>query len=98
MSPERARKVRTLFEAVLEFDPADWVAFVKRECAGDEELEAELVRLLEAHRKLGGLIPEFLTQDAPPDATQPGSLINQKVGSYQIIRDGTRRNGGGLSR
>lgn len=87
MSPERARKVRTLFEAVLEFDPADWVAFVKRECAGDEELETELLRLLEAHRKLGGLIPELLTQDAPPDATQSGSQINQKVGSYRIIRE-----------
>jgi WD40 repeat protein/serine/threonine protein kinase len=88
LSPERERQLRTLFEAAIELDTAAWDGFVKRECAGDEEMSTELALLLAAHAKPGGLIPLSPTLTEPIcDEQEPDRLIGTQVGNYHIIRE-----------
>jgi hypothetical protein len=51
MTPERFRQIRNLFEAVVE-RPADTRdTFFAEACVGDSDLQAEVERLLAAHRR-----------------------------------------------
>lgn len=88
MSPERERQLRTLFEAVIELDASAWDAFVRRECAGDEQMSSELSLLLAAHAKPSGLIPLLPTLNEPlSNGQEPDRLIGTQVGNYHIIRE-----------
>ena len=40
---ERFRRVDAIFDAALDLPTAEQVAFVERECAGDESLRAEVL-------------------------------------------------------
>ena len=59
MTPEQLRRVRDLFEAALDRDDADatrWVA----EAAGDPDVAAEVVSLLQQHARAGAFLAEPL--------------------------------------
>ena len=51
MDPERWTRVKAIFHDALARDPADRPAYLAEACGGDEDLRAELERLLEAQRE-----------------------------------------------
>src|SRR5205085_6078123 len=46
MTPERWRRINALFDAALRLAPADREPWLREACGGDEDLRAEVVRLL----------------------------------------------------
>ena len=96
MTPEQGRRVRDLFEAALDRDPATVVAWIGREAADDPAVRAEVLSLLEHHSRAGA----FLSQPAAEQAIElllddeplaPGAV----VGAYTIVREIGR---GGMGR
>jgi serine/threonine protein kinase len=82
MTPERFRQIRNLFEAVVERPLDRRGTFLAEACAGDVDLQAEVERLLAAHRhdtdlRAGPAIP--------PE--NPQRLEGRRVGPYEILRE-----------
>jgi serine/threonine protein kinase len=75
---ERAGKLREIFEAATEQDPANRSAFLAEVCGHDSGLRSEVERLLNAHQSPGG----WLDMQAP---RQP-DFLGQQVGPYRLIR------------
>lgn len=78
-------RVRELFDAAIERaanERADWLT---QACGGDEELRAEVEKLLQAHERMG----EFIETPALAKlADQPTlELTGQRVGAYQVVRE-----------
>jgi serine/threonine protein kinase len=97
MEPEQRRRVRDLFEAALEREPAaDVDAWIAREAADDPIVRDEVLSLLAHHSRAGAFlsqpiadrVPDLLADDQP---LPPGS----KVGAYTIVRELGR---GGMGR
>jgi eukaryotic-like serine/threonine-protein kinase len=87
MDEARWSRVKELFAAVLEREPAQRAAFLAQECAGDAELRAEIDSLLSAHEDAG----ELLSQPAAAHALgidetpAPREWIGRRVGVYRIV-------------
>ncbi|NIR73219.1 serine/threonine protein kinase [candidate division KSB1 bacterium] len=84
MTPERWKKVQTLFERALELQPGQREAFLRRACAVDAELYREVTSLLEADRTPHSLL-EGLALDAV-DLPAESDWEGKQVGAYKIIR------------
>jgi serine/threonine protein kinase len=87
MTPERYRKVRSLFEAVLEQDPAERTAWLESECEADDQLRGQVQRLLVAE----SMDLEFLDQPLfgfAPNGSEvyEDRLEGRRVGAYKILR------------
>ncbi len=54
MTPERWRQVGELFKAAVRIDPARRDPWLRSACGGDDELRAEVGRLLAAPEIAGG--------------------------------------------
>ncbi|MEO6037309.1 MAG: protein kinase, partial [Saprospiraceae bacterium] len=86
---ERWQKLKRIFEEAAELDPAAAEAFLKTECAGDEDLLAKARRLLELHRQTGLALDrspagQSLQDLLLPRALEPGQLLagRFRVGSF----------------
>jgi hypothetical protein len=66
MTPERWRQIGALFEAAVRIDPAGREAWLVAACGGDDDLRAEVGRLLAQDERASRV--GFLT---PPEATVP---------------------------
>ncbi|HEX5733663.1 MAG TPA: serine/threonine-protein kinase [Blastocatellia bacterium] len=60
MTPERWKKIESLFESALERDPAERATFLDRECGGDDRLRREVESLLAHQQPTGRFIPTLL--------------------------------------
>jgi predicted Ser/Thr protein kinase len=56
LQPDEYRRIREIFEAALERPPADRRAFLDRACDGNEELRAEVERMLAADAQTHALV------------------------------------------
>jgi serine/threonine protein kinase len=95
-SAARWQRVRDLFEAALERDPSQAIAWVAREAADDPEVRDEVVSLLENHLRAGEFLSQPVAEQLPDllveeEALAPGAV----VGSYTIVRELGR---GGMGR
>jgi serine/threonine protein kinase len=97
MTAEQQRRVRDLFEAALEHEPAsDAGAWIAREADDDPMVRDEVLSLLNHHSRAGAFlsqpiaehVPELLGDDEP-------LLTGAKVGLYTIVRELGR---GGMGR
>ena len=95
MTSDQHRRVRELFEAVVDRDSAEALAWIAREAADDPVVRQEVQSLLYNHSKAG----EFLKQpaaEAVPDLLDDEPLAaGARVGSYTIVREIGR---GGMGR
>ena len=73
-------RVKELFAAALECDPARREEFLARQCAGDRSLHAEIESLLAAHAGSDGL------SRGPVSDLLPEAQPSQAVGPYTLIR------------
>jgi WD40 repeat protein len=84
MNPLEAR-AHAIFLDALEREPDAWTGFVDTACGPDDELRARVGRLLDAHRRLGGidmthaLVPAPLVR--PTLVEGPGTII----GPYRLL-------------
>ena len=97
MTDAQWQRVRLLFEAAFDREPADLDAWLAREAADDAVVRDEVLSLLRHHTRAGEFlaqpiaeqIPELLDEEHEPLA--PGAV----VGAYTIVREVGR---GGMGR
>ena len=56
MTPERWRRIDDLFDAALQLAPAERESWLREACGGDEDLRAEVDRLLAGDERENGEI------------------------------------------
>ncbi len=76
MTSARWQAITNIFEAALEKHQSQRREFVKKACAGDTELEAEVVKLLEADEAAGSFLERLALSALPaPSSTEKQSLL-----------------------
>src|SRR5438046_1571698 len=95
ITPERWQRISELFEAALEREPQDRLAFLAEVCSDDDALRAEVEFLLSEHRQAGSFIADPALDckaalvNEPVDelkkAVPHHKLTGQVLGHYQII-------------
>jgi serine/threonine protein kinase len=91
MTPERLRRIRGVYEAAMEMDPAAREALLERECQADADLRKEVERLLGAREH----VPEWL---AGPLLGPAGPVLHalskaasgmegRQLRGYQLVRE-----------
>ena len=83
--PERWDRIQQLFDAVVEMKPAERRAFLMKECAGDDELYAEVLSLVEADESGHSLLDHSPLEVASPlgrEYKEP-----QVIGRYRIVSE-----------
>ncbi len=88
MDPERWLRVKQMFEAAVEQDPARRAAFLDEACSGDPALRTEVEALLAGHEDEDGFLekPAYqaaadLFEDEPVD-----SQVGSRIGPYRLMR------------
>jgi tetratricopeptide (TPR) repeat protein len=87
VTPDRWQRARKVFDTVIEQSPSEADAYLRAECAGDDELMSEVRRMLQEYQRTGtldhppwDLTPPF---SVPPPVFSPGQLV---AGRYRIVR------------
>jgi serine/threonine-protein kinase len=72
MTPERWHRIDVLFDAALRLDPTEREAWLGGACGGDDEIRAEVDRLLaqDQHAERDGFLTPPTAPDRPPEPTQ----------------------------
>jgi serine/threonine-protein kinase len=85
MSNPRREQIEGLFEAALDLPPQERARFMREACAGDIELEREVLALLRAHEVAEGV----LEADAAGAAAEllEGRTRLRRVGPYRIVEE-----------
>ena len=64
MTPEQGRRVRDLFEAAVDHDPASVAAWVAHEAPDDPAVRAEVLSLLDHHSRAGAFLSQPIVEQA----------------------------------
>jgi eukaryotic-like serine/threonine-protein kinase len=86
MKPERWKQIDQLFDLALQREASQRTAFLKKACAGDEELRREVESLL-AHREGAECFIEVpALEDVAGELaeSQPPPLVGQQIDAYKI--------------
>ena len=91
LKPERWQQISRIFNRAISLDAAARAAYVRENCGSDDDLKAEIDRLIESHEQaenddfIGGLavedVAEHFTADEETLALQKG----QQFGDYVIL-------------
>jgi serine/threonine protein kinase/Tol biopolymer transport system component len=88
MDRERWRQIDSIFKSALELSSDERADFIKRACAGDEELCAEVESLI-AHDREGDELEEPAFEEATrllaAEAQKEQALAGKIVGPYRIV-------------
>lgn len=86
MDPERWRRIRAVFEAAAERDPAQRPAFLDEACSGDPALRSEVESLLASHDARDDFLEKPVYQEAAAlFESEPGeSLVGSRLGPYVL--------------
>lgn len=74
-------KIKELFGAALELEPAERDAFLRDACGHDEDLRAEVESLLAAHKD-----SDFLSDNPWPSHLVADLQAPKSIGPYQLVR------------
>ena len=87
MNPDRHQQIEKLFHAARERSPDSREAYLAAHCAGDVNLQTEVLSLLKALERADG----FLERPASPTATRAASALADPVASAAMAaREGQR--------
>ncbi|MBL8210512.1 MAG: serine/threonine-protein kinase [Bryobacterales bacterium] len=82
INPERWERIEDLLTRALELASSQRIPFLRRECAGDDELLGELLSLLAAHERPA---PQgFRTVQCILSALEEEYHLGQRLGSYRL--------------
>jgi eukaryotic-like serine/threonine-protein kinase len=86
MNPERWKQIDQLFQAALEREPNQRIAFLKQACMGDEALRQEVESMLVSYEQARSFIEKPALQAAPHlmGHQKTTSLIGRTIGPYKI--------------
>ncbi|MDH5305084.1 MAG: tetratricopeptide repeat protein [Gammaproteobacteria bacterium] len=85
MADQRWQRQWEIFHAAIEQPAERRHAFVASQCAGDAELEAEILKLLAAHEETSPVLKEpMLSAAGLADDLDPESLVGQSIDGYLI--------------
>src|SRR5262245_30265793 len=87
MTPERWKKLDTLFHEALELQGEARSAFLAAACGDDEQLREDAERLIAAHEREGSFIdsPIYAEAEEQTDDGRKKSPVGRKIGPYQVI-------------
>ena len=89
MTPERWQQINDIFHAALAVDCGQRLAFLDKECDGDDALRAKVKALLTSHQEMEGFIAGSVFADAArllvEDEAQ--EMIGQRIGLYKISKE-----------
>ncbi len=87
MKPERWQQIEQLCQAALDFEPSQRVAFLDRDCAGDEDLRREVEGLLKYQTPAEQFLEAPALAVAAKGLAQASAplLVGRRVGHYQIL-------------
>jgi eukaryotic-like serine/threonine-protein kinase len=87
LSPDQWRRVKEVFSAALERDPADRTAFLEEACGrGDVVVRREVEALLAAHQAPDRFLETPAAAVAPPTPSRSGLAEGQALGTYRVLR------------
>ncbi len=88
MDAERWERIQGLFHAAADLDEAQRRAFLDEQCAGDDDLAAEVLSLLEEDARHDSLLDRGIARAAGDvlDDTVPPALLSRHFGPYRITR------------
>jgi predicted Ser/Thr protein kinase len=96
MTPEQGRRVRDLFEAAVDHDPASVAAWIAHEAPDDPAVRAEVLSLLDHHSRAGAFLSQPIVEQASELLAEDEPLApGATVGAYTIVRELGR---GGMGR
>lgn len=86
MPSEESRRVRVLYAGAIQRDPEERDEYLSRECAGQPELRAKVVALLQAHSKD---FPENVDAASPTRTTpiRSENIEGKVIGPYIVRRE-----------
>src|SRR5690349_1310896 len=81
------QRIEALYHATLQRSEHDWGAFLKTECAGDEELQGEIESLIQYHQESEHFIESSALTTAVRlyGGAHERSIIGRQIGRYQIV-------------
>jgi len=85
MDATRWERLQTLFHEALRVSDSDRTAFVARECAGDPEMEANILAMLEEDSHGADLLDDDFAKVAR-DVLERPVPIPRNIGPYRILR------------
>jgi len=96
MTSARWQVVTRIFDAALELPEPERIPFVTKACAGDAELESEVLRLLKADADAGSFLerPVLANCDGTnsplrePSLLHPGTIVSQRFEIMRFIGQG----------
>src|SRR6266487_3578409 len=88
ITPERWRQIDSVFQATLEREPRERLAFLDSACAGDENLRKEVEALISCDDQQELLIdaPAFEVAASLFAPNQPELAAGQQVSHYRILK------------
>ncbi len=88
MESDRWRQLKSIFNRVLEVEPARRAAFLSQACAGDAALRAEVESLLASHNQSPGFLEQPAYEAAAEliDRNSGGLLPGFRLGPYTVDR------------
>ncbi|HEX3682818.1 MAG TPA: protein kinase [Bryobacteraceae bacterium] len=92
MTPERWLQVRSLFESVIEEEPARRAMFLANACAGDDVLQKEVQELLDSFDRSPGFMDGVISavEAIRRATTDPDALEGTCIGPWKLLhRAGT---------
>ena len=86
MEPERWKQIDAIFDALLDREPIERVAFLNSICGSDAELRREVEELLKAHHESQDFIETVAVEVAAKNfaAAQVTQAVGRQIGSYEI--------------
>jgi len=88
MNAEQFKRVREIFEAALESDPADLRAWLDARCGADAQLRQEVGALLQINSRAGSFLADDVASRLPELLSEDGALApGTQIGSYTIERE-----------
>ena len=88
MKTGRWNRIRELFEASCELEPADRRTFLADACGDDDHLRVEVESILAASEQTPDLLDEPAVNAFPElfEPHRPEALVGRRVGAYELVR------------
>jgi serine/threonine protein kinase/tetratricopeptide (TPR) repeat protein len=87
MTPEFFQRVKEIYQAAIEHDPAARRAFVRERCGGDEGLREEVESLLDCRDDANGFIEVSAPEVAARAFSNQDAATDGRIGNYRIERE-----------
>ena len=87
MDASRWERLKDLLDVALEKEPSARSAYLNEACAGDQDLQHEVEGLLAAYQEAGATDKgPMAIPSAVQSAVSESPSVNQRIGSYQVVR------------